>query len=444
MRAAIRSVWRIGRSMALWIAMASCGTTPSTLTAETNGPVLLTLAEARARTLQFHPRISVAELRSMASRNRVDQERAGWFPQVNGAVTAVGSDDPTGVHIAAGSLNAPGVYERAGVGAAVSQLITDFGRTANRVEAARLESRSAATNVLATRQQLLMELDGAYFAALRARVVAAVAAKTLSTRLQLLDQVSVLASNRLRSELDVRFAQVGVDEGRLMVSRSSAELDATRTSLVAFLGAGLPGAFELVEEGMPAAPAVPVSSLVAMALARRPDLVSQRLESESARRRAAAIGGLQNPTVSVFGAAGVVPMHDDHFRHEYAAAGLNLSIPLFAGGLYRAREEESKRLAEAAAAGVTEAEIRVIRDVRLAWSATEQARAELTLSRSLVGSASGALELARARFDQGLTSIVELNQAELNLVRAEIGASTALYDLRLRSDGLAFAAGDLH
>jgi len=241
MRSNRGSMWRIGHAIALGITMTFCGSNPLTLGAETNGPVLLTLAEARARTLQFHPRISVAELRSMASRDRVDQERAGWFPQVNGVVTAVGADDPAGIHIAAGSLNAPGVYERAGIGAGVSQLITDFGRTANRVEAARLESRSAATNVFATRQQLLMELDGAYFAALRARVVAAVAAKTLSTRLQLLDQVAVLASNRLRSDLDVRFAQVGVDEGRLMVSRSSAELDATRTSLAAFLGAGLPG-----------------------------------------------------------------------------------------------------------------------------------------------------------------------------------------------------------
>ena len=123
---------------------------------------------------------------------------------------------------------------------------------------------------------------------------------------------------------------------------------------------------------------------------------------------------------------------------------MNLSIPLFAGGLYRAREAESKRLAEAAAAGVTEAEIRVIRDVRLAWIAVEQAREALGLSRSLEGSAAGAMELARARFDQGLTSIVELNQAELNLVRAEIGVSTAFYELRLRGDGLAFAIGDLH
>ncbi len=411
------------------------------------GPVpVLTLAEARARALQTHPRVSVSELRSLAARQRVIQERAAWLPQVSGAVTAVGTDDPAGLHVSAGSLNAPGVYERAGVGGTVSQLITDFGRTANQVAAARLESQAAATNALATRQQILLEVDAAYFGLLRARAVSAVASVTLTNRQHLLDQAAALASNRLRSELDVRFAQVGVDEARLMVSRSRADMDAAQTSLALFLGPAdrIQSEFSVIDEPLPAEPTADSGSLVARALAGRPELVALRLSRDASKRRAAAIRGQQNPTVSVFGAAGVSPVHDDHFGHDYAAAGLNLSIPLFAGGLYQARENEAARLAEASSAIVAEVELRVVRDVRLAWLEVVQAREALTLSRSLADSAGAALQLAQARFEQGLSSIVEQNQADLNHTRAEIGVATAAFDLRLRSDALDYAAGILH
>jgi outer membrane protein len=408
--------------------------------------VPLTLAEARSQALRIHPRITTADLRALAARQRLVQERAAWWPQVFGASTAVGTDDPAGLHVSAGSLNAPGVYERAGVGGTVSQLITDFGRTANQVASARLDFEAAATNALATRQQLIVEVDAAYFGLLRARAVSAVAAATLSSRQHLLDQATALASNHLRSELDVRFAQVGVDEARLMVSRSRADVEAAGTSLALYLapsGADQPE-WLLVDEPLPEIPAKDAGSLVARALAGRPDLVALRLGRDASRRRVAAIRGQQNPTLSVFGAAGVSPVHDDHFGHEYAAAGVNLSIPIFAGGLYQARQREALHLADAATSAVAEAELKVIRDVRLAWLEVVQAREALGLSRSLAASAEMALQLAQARFDQGLSSIVELNQADLNRTRAEIGVATAAFDLRLRADALEYAAGTLH
>ena len=409
-------------------------------------PLRLTLAEARSRALQTHPRITGADLRALAARQRVVQERAAWWPQVYGASTAVGTDDPAGVHVAAGSLNAPGVYERAGVGGTVSQLITDFGRTANLVASARLESRSAATNALATRQQLFLEVDTAYFAVLRARAISAVAAATLTSRQRLLDQTTMLASNHLRSGLDVQFAQVGLDEARLMVSRSRADVEAAQTSLVLFLGRPDAERSELLlaEEPMPEAPEGDSGALVARALAIRPDLVALRLGRDASRRRASAIRDQQNPTLSIFGAAGASPVHDNHFGHEYAAAGVNLSIPLFAGGLYRARETEAMHLADAASAAVAEAELKVVRDVRLAWLEVVQAREALGLSRSLAASTEMALKLAQVRFDQALSSIVELTQADLNRTRAEIGVATAAFDLRLRADALDYAVGILH
>lgn len=406
-------------------------------------PRSLTLPEARKQVLASHPRISVAELRALAARQVVIQNRAGFFPFISANATAVGNDGAPNSRIAAGALNNPSVYERAAVGASISQLITDFGRTANLTDAAKLRARAAATNVAATQAQLLLEVDGTYFSALAARAVKAVAAQTFDQRKLLLDQVTTLASNQLKSELDVRFAQVGLDEAKLLTSRAEKDWQSSLATLGSLLGRRASGDLALIEEPDPGSLPDDAEPLVALALRQRPELVRQRFDRDAAVASARAERALHYPTLSAFGTAGISPVHDSHFDHEYAAAGLNLNLPLFAGGLHEARRREAELLSEAAAEALRDAENSLIRDVRLAWLEAGQAREQVRLTTSLFDSSNAALDLARARFDQGLSSIIELNQAELNRTSAALANARAKYEYHVRRDLLDFQTGSL-
>ncbi len=407
-------------------------------------PRPLTLTEARKQVLAAHPRISVAELRSLAARQVVIENRAGFLPFISANATAVGNDDGPNSRIAAGALNNPSVYERAAVGASISQLITDFGRTANLTDAAKLRAQAAATNVAATRAQLLLEVDGAYFSALAARAVKAVAAKTFDQRKLLFDQVSALASNQLKSELDVRFAQVSLDEARLLTSQAEKDWQSALATLDSLLGQRTPGEFALMEEPAPGSLPEDAEPLIALALRQRPELVRLRFERDAAMATARAERGLQYPTLSAFGTAGVAPLHDSHFDYEYAAAGLNLNVPLFAGGLYEARRKEAGFQSQAAAETLRDAENTLIRDVRVAWLEAGQSREQVRLTASLLESSNAALDLAQARFNQGLSSIIELNQAELNRTSAALSQARAEYEYHVRRDLLDFQTGSLH
>jgi outer membrane protein len=53
------------------------------------------------------------------------------------------------------------------------------------------------------------------------------------------------------------------------------------------------------------------------------------------------------------------------------------------------------------------------------------------------------LRLAQTRYDNGLGSIVELNQAQLSQVSAEIAAAGAKYEYLSRRAALAFVTGGL-
>jgi outer membrane protein len=403
----------------------------------------LTLTQARDLALKMHPSITVAKLRALIAREVTTETKAGYFPLVSANATAVGTDEAV-TRLSSGTLSNSQLYDHIGVGATVSQLITDFGRTGNLTDAAKLRARAADANVQAARAQLLLAVDTAYFSALEARAVKGVAAKTLANRQLLFDRINALKANKLKSELEVRFAQVAVDEARILVDQAEAEWQSSLATLSSLLGQRTLVTEELVEEP-PSAEPLPGNAepLTVLALHQRPDLLGQRSERDAARDIAKAAKDARLPTISALGVIGVVPTHDEHFEHNYAAAGVNVNLPLFAGGLYRARQREAELQADDVDAALQETENNLIRDVRLAWLQAVHARERIVLTDSLLENASAALDLAHIRFEQGLSSIIELNQAELSQVSAEIAHANAQYDYRMRRDILDYQTGSL-
>jgi outer membrane protein len=405
---------------------------------------VLTLGEVRATALKMYPGISVAQLRELISRQTLVETRAGYFPVISANATAVGTGEAI-TRLAAGSLSNSQIYDHVGVGATASQLITDFGRTANLVEAAKSQLRAANADVAATRAQILLAVDTAFFEALQAQAVKTVANKTLANRQLLFDRVSALTKSQLKSELDVRFARVAVSEAQLIISKADDDLQTARARLASLMGQRTLFKAELKDESsgegeLPGDAEV----LTDLALRQRPELLRQRAQEDAAQNIARAARDARRPNITALASAGVVPIRDAHFDHNYAAAGLNLNLPLFAGGLYRAREREAQLQADSADAMRRDLENAVARDVRIAWLQASHARERVALTESLLENSRGASELAHARFDQGMSSIIELSQAELAEVSSEIEHTSANYDYRMRRDILDYQTGSLH
>ncbi len=404
----------------------------------------LTLPQAHEAALRSHPRITVAELRALAAHKVTREARSGFFPNLSANVVAVGTAESNTRLAAIGSLNNPSIFERNAEGLVLSQLITDFGRTANLTRSAGFHARAEEAQAQATREQILLEVDSAFYAALQAEAVAKVAQQTVATRQFFLDQVTALASNKLRSELDVSFARVNLEEGKLLLSKANSDLQAAFTQLSTLMGVREPQAYHLIEEPLPAANAFTNASvLIQQALQTRPDLLRARNERDAAVRFSQAEKALHYPSIAAYGSAGVVPIHDPQLPDNYAAAGLSLSLPLFAGGLYSARQSEATLRARAADANLQDQENNAIRDVRIAWLNAQNAFDRLSITRQLLENASRSFDLAQARYNNGASSIVELNQAQLNQITAEIGYADTKYEYLLRLSALNFETGAL-
>ncbi|HEY3761459.1 MAG TPA: TolC family protein [Verrucomicrobiae bacterium] len=415
--------------------------TASAFADSTNNWPALTLADAQTQALGHHPQIAAANYRALAAQEAVTETRAAFFPQANIFADAVGANQE-GTRILAGGLNNPSVYDRGAGGIQVSQLLTDFGRTANFTASSKSQARAEDQNANATREQVLLQVDTSYFGALAAQAVLRVAQQTFDTRQLLLDQVTALATNKLRSALDVSFAQVQLQQAHLLLENSQNDAAAAMASLSAALGYGELHQFQLIEASPPDhAGTNDVTDLIQLALSGRPELLSLRNERDAASRYARGERDSRLPTIEAIGAAGDAPAHDSHLPDDYAVGGVQLELPIFAGGRYVAQQREAQLKAEADDELLTAAENNVIRDVRIAWLDFNNAKEQLGTTEQLAANADEAYTLAQARYKTGISSIVELSEAQLNLTSAQIAEANAQYGVYVQQANLNYQIG---
>jgi outer membrane protein len=239
----------------------------------------------------------------------------------------------------------------------------------------------------------------------------------------------------------VSFASVNLSEAKLLVATAQNEMDEAFADLSSALGYAQPRKFVLNEATIADTPEADPTPLVTEALLKRPDLASLRLDRDSAMKFALAERALSRPTISALGVAGVIPAHDERLQGNYGAAGVNVSVPIFNGGLFSARRNEAELRAQAANERVRDTEYRVGRDVNVAWLGSSTAYQRIALTAQLLDQAKLALELAQARYDLGLSSIVELSQAQLNETGAEIQTLTSRYEFQIQSAVLKYQVG---
>jgi outer membrane protein len=406
-------------------------------------PAKLSLEEAKAEALRNHPSYAAAQLRTLLANESLKETQAAYFPTANGYVNAVDTGNEN-TRILAGGINNPSVYDRVADGITVSQMITDFGRTRNLSNGAKSQVRAAAEGAESSREQILLNVEANYLATLQAQAVLRVATQTVDSRKLLVEQVTTLAKNQLKSDLDVSFAEVSMEQAELFLQKSQGDADSSMAALGAALGRRDTGDIALSDDNQPVVPPPELAVLVDLALKQRPDLLNLQFQRDAAVSAAAAEKDANYPTLAAVGVLGNAFAEDSHLPDRYAAAGVQLSVPILAGGADIARQHEAEIRARVSSEELREAEDNVVLNVRLALVAAQMAYQRLSTTRQLLKHATQSFDLAQARYKAGSSSIVELSDAQLNQTSAAISYANAEYDTRIQSAVLDFQTGALH
>jgi outer membrane protein len=406
----------------------------------------LTLPQAKAQALQNHPQVLAAQNAAAAMGQQVIEARAPYYPAVAGDAT--GSAANQQARIGAGSISTSRIFNRFGTGISINQVITDSGRTPNMVATARLRSDAAQQTYQATRFDVLLRVYQAYFDALRAHAIIRVAQETVAARQLIVEQVTALFNNKLKSELDVAFVDVSLSRAKLLLIQAQDEQQQAFAELTRALGATQNATYVLKEEPLPPSPPPDVEAQVGQALGARAEVAALRMERQAAYRFERAERDLVLPTVSLMALGGYIPYINQLtlprvIPNEYAGAAVDLHIPIFNGRLFSARREEAHFRALEADQRLRDEEQAVARDVRTAWASATTAFQRLGVAEQFLRAASLSLSLAQSRYQLGLSSIVELTQAQLNVTEAQLENLSAKYDYQSLYAGLQYTLGEL-
>jgi outer membrane protein len=404
----------------------------------------LTRSQAEEMAVRNNPRISVSKLLALAQGQSVREAKAGYLPTVNGAITAIDAENAS--RISAGQLTTSRLLTHAGAGANLSQLVTDFGRTHNLVLTQKLEAKASNADALATTEEIVLATDQAFYSALTAQALLEVAKQTVATRNTTENLVSQLTQNKLRSTLDLSFAQVNASQAQLLQLDAQNNSEATMAALDAVLGLDHSATYTLVDDtSQPPAPPQEVDALIRKGLQQRPDLQSLEYGTQSAQKYARAQWDQLLPSISVLGTAGTAPIRVDQYyvTNWWGAVGVNMNIPIFNGFLYSAQAKEASYRAKADAEQARDLRDQIVRDVRTAWLQTNTSYQRLNVTAQLLQEANLALTLAQTRYKLGLSSIVELSQAQLQQTTAQIDATNAQYQYRLSLAALNYEVGNM-
>lgn len=422
---------------------ANANTTPGVAagTADSGSPQL-TLEQAERMAIRNNPRISVGRLEALAEHEVYRETKSAELPSSTLAITGVESEQAT--RISAGSLTASRLLQHVGAGANFTQLIYDFGHTHNLVLSRMLAEKAANANSLATTEEIVLATEQAFYDALTAQAELNVARQTVNTRQTTQTQVGQMTRNKLKSTLDLSFADVDLSQAQLLQLDAQNNADATMATLDAVLGLDRDAQYDLVEDATSPPPPPPSADpLIQTALRQRPDLQALMYNTQSAQKYARAQWDQLLPSISAAGTVGIIPVHPGSYyiTNWWGGIGGNMNIPIFNGFLYTSQAREAKYRAQAAAENGRDLRDRIVRDVRTSWLQANTSWQRMAVTAQLVQEANLAFSLAQTRYKLGLSSIVELSQAQLQQTSAQIQDTSARYQYRLALATLDYEIG---
>jgi outer membrane protein len=279
----------------------------------------LTRIQAEQVALKNNPRVRVSQLIALAQHQVVREARSAELPTANAAINAEKALD--GSRISAGSLTASRVLTHVGAGGNFTQLITDFGKTHNLVLTQKLEEKATNANALATKEEIVLAADQAFYDALTAQAVLQVAKQTVTTRQTTETQVNQMTQNKLKSTLDLAFADVNLSQAQLLQLDAQNNADASMAALDTVLGLDHQVTYQLIDDSTDInGPPIDFNLLTQTALQQRPDLQSLAFGEQSAQKFARAQWDQLLPSIMAAGTVGAVPIRVDQYYTNIGGA----------------------------------------------------------------------------------------------------------------------------
>jgi outer membrane protein len=323
------------------------------------------------------------------------------------------------------------------------------GAVKNSVRAANARVYGGQASLRGTEASVFSAVVGAYMDVLRDEAILGLNAK----------QVAVLSTNlqatRDRFEVgDLTRTDIAQSESRLAIAQSNfqgaeAQLIGSKERYVQFVGSAPEGL-----EQPPLLPGLPDTpdTAVTKALADNPDLIAASKAADAARFEIKVANAARLPKISAVADKSyanflnTLPSLGVGFNQsqtaQNATAGLQLTVPLYQGGAPSAQIRQAKERSGQALEQVIQAEREVIAQTRTAYASWRASNAVILSSETAVSAAALSLEGVKAENSVGNRSILDILNAEQELLNAQVQLVSAKRNAYVAGFSLLAAMGD--
>jgi outer membrane protein len=366
--------------------------------------------------------------------------RGAYFPTIDGDVTG------TRLKTVASQGRSAVTQSVLSPSLSLSYLLFDFGGRSGQVGAARNALIAANFTHNATLQNVVLQIQTAYFQYIANRAL--LEAQRITVREAETNLAAAQERNRVgvATIADVLQARTAASQAQLAAQTTEGDLQTSRGALALSLGlpANLPYDIDSTAGQIPvSALADSVDTLIARAVQARPDLAAARAEYEASRDQISIARASRLPSLQLDGTAGrtyttSLPQGGNNYT-----VSLGLRIPLFAGFSRLYDQRQAAALADAAAARTNALGQQVVFQVFSSYYALRTADRRVRTTEDLIASAEQSNEVALGRYKAGVGSILDLLSAQAALADARAQRVLARLEWNTSLAQLAHDAGVL-
>lgn len=396
---------------------------------------ILNIARVVAITRQNQPAILAARGNVNASRSRVGQAKAPFYPQVDGN----GSYDRLSPGGSMYGVTDNSSYNLLAVGLNASQMLYDFGKTTTQVEIQKTGLEAARSDLNAADDQAVFNAKLAYYNMLKIARDKEVALETVKQFEQHLTQAKGFFDAGVKPKYDVTKAEVDLSNAKLVQIQVENSLRLARVVLNNAMG--LPNApdYKLEDTLTSVKFTLPYEQALGMAMDHRPDLKALSLKKQAAQQSVDLARKGDDPYLS--GNASTAYRGDGYTNGQGWSAGVAINIPLFNGHLTRHQIDEAKAKADILDANVTTLQQTIHKEVEQSYLNLREADERIATTKLTIQQAEENYKIASGRYSAGVGSPVEVTDADILLVQAKAGHNQALYDYRIAQTSIEQAIG---
>ncbi|MGI3131429.1 TolC family outer membrane protein [Halopseudomonas pachastrellae] len=318
-------------------------------------------------------------------------------------------------------------------------------------QAAKSVSQQAQLEFSATQQNLILEVSQAYFDVLRASDNLATAKAEEKAFERQLEQAQERFDVGLSARTDVLEARAGYDSARAARLTAETNLDVSYQALTRLTNQNYESLYGISHE-LPVLPPTPASmqEWVETAAAQNLTLQASRYAIESAEDTLRSSKAGYAPVVDAFvrysndnGGASIPAAGQASADTELTSFGVELSMPLFTGGLTTSQVRESTYRLTQAEQGSEAQRRRVVENTRNLYRTVTSSVEEVAARRQAIVSAKAALDATQTGYEVGTRNVVDVLEAQRNLFRTVRDYNTVRYNYIINNLNLKLAAGTL-